>query len=63
MYCANKFNIKKFTLCPYFIFMFCIYLKTNTINWLIFITEIKSVYSEVRTETLNKAVCTSAVKG
>ena len=36
---------------------------TYSINWLVFITEIKSVYSAVRTEALNKAVCASSVKG
>jgi hypothetical protein len=30
---------------------------------LVFITEIKSVYSAVRTVLLNKAVCASALKG
>ena len=36
---------------------------TYSINWLVFITEIKSVYSEVRTGSLYKAVCASSVKG
>jgi hypothetical protein len=30
---------------------------------LVFITELKSVYSAVRTGPLNKAVCISSVKG
>jgi len=30
---------------------------------LVFITEMKSVYSAVRTGSLNKAVCASSVKG
>jgi hypothetical protein len=30
---------------------------TYSVNWLIFITEMKSVYSAVRTGPLNKAVC------
>jgi hypothetical protein len=30
---------------------------------LVFITEMKSVYSAVRTGPLNKAVCASSVKG
>jgi hypothetical protein len=30
---------------------------TYSINWLVFITEIKSVYSALRTRSLNKAVC------
>ena len=36
---------------------------TYSINWLVFITEIKSVYSAVRTGSLNKAVGASSVKG
>jgi len=39
------------------------HLPTYTINWLVFITEMKSVYSAVRTGSLNKAVCPSSVKG
>ena len=31
----------------------------TSINWLVFITEMKSVYCAVRTGSLNKAVCTS----
>ena len=33
------------------------------INWLVFITVVESVYSTVRTESLNKAVCASSLKG
>ena len=36
---------------------------TYSINWLVFITEIKSVYCAVRTGSLNKAVCPSSLKG
>ena len=36
---------------------------TYSINWLVFITEIKSVYWAVRNESLNKAVCHSSLKG
>ena len=36
---------------------------TYSINWLVFITEMKSVYSAVRTGPFNKAVCASTVKG
>jgi hypothetical protein len=36
---------------------------TYSINWLVFITEIKSVYSAVRSGSLNKAVCASSFKG
>ena len=48
---------------------FCIYLRTNSdlchlqLNWLVFITEMKSVYSAVLTGSLNKAVCTSPFMG
>ena len=35
---------------------------TYSINWLVFITEMKSVYSAVRTGSLNKAVFASSVK-
>jgi hypothetical protein len=33
------------------------------INWLVFITVVESVYSAVRTGSLNKAVCASSLKG
>jgi hypothetical protein len=36
---------------------------TYSINWFVFIAEMKSVYSAVRTGSLNKAVCGSSVKG
>jgi hypothetical protein len=36
---------------------------TYIINWLVFITESKSVYSAVRTGPLNKVVCSSSLKG
>ena len=36
---------------------------TYSINWLVCITQMKSVYSAVRTGSLNKAVCASALKG
>ena len=36
---------------------------TYSINWLVFITEMKSVYSAVRTGSLNTAVCHSSIKG
>ena len=35
---------------------------TYSINWLVFITEMKSVYSAVRTGSLNKAVCALSLK-
>ena len=36
---------------------------TYSINKLVFITEMKSVYSAVRTGSLNRAVCVSSFKG
>jgi hypothetical protein len=56
-------TFKNCTLCSYSIYMFCIDLRTNTDfcpikNKLIgFITEIESVYSAVRTGSLNEPVC------
>ena len=35
---------------------------TYSINWLVFITEMKSVYCAVRTGSLNKAVCCSSLR-
>ena len=35
---------------------------TYSINWLVFITEMKSVYSAIRTGSLNKAVCALSLK-
>jgi hypothetical protein len=36
---------------------------TYSMNWSVFITEMKSVYSAVRTGALNKAVCASTLEG
>jgi len=36
---------------------------TYSINWLVFITKMKSVYCAVRAGTLNKAVCALSLKG
>ena len=36
---------------------------TYSINWSVFITEMNSVYSAVRTGSLNKAFCASSLKG
>jgi len=35
---------------------------TYTIKWLVFITEVKSIYCAVRTGSLNKTVCASSSK-
>jgi len=50
--------------------MWCVFISEQTatcatysINRLVFITQMKSVYSAVRTGSLNKAVCSSSLKG
>ena len=68
-WCINKFNIQQLcTLCPHCMCFVFIWEHTATcatyiINWLVFITEIKSAYCAVRTGSLNKAVCASSLKG
>jgi hypothetical protein len=52
---------------PQCIYVFCIYLRTATsalynINWLVFITEMKSVYSAVRSGSLNTTIYASSLK-
>jgi len=56
------------TLCPHCICFVFIWEQTATcvtysINWFVFITEMKSVHSAVRTGYLNKAVCASSSEG
>jgi hypothetical protein len=57
------------TFCPHCIYVFCIYLRTNSdlyhlqYKLMVFTTEMKSVYSAVRIGSLNKAVCASSLKG
>jgi hypothetical protein len=57
------------TLCPHCIYVFCIYLRIKSDlchlqhKLIVFITGMKSVYSAVRTGSLNKAVCASSLKG
>jgi hypothetical protein len=54
------------TLCPHCVYVFCVCLRTNSDLCHLqhklfgFITEMKSVYSAVRTGYLNKAVCACA---
>ena len=62
-WCTNSSTFNNCTFFPHCIYVFCIYLRTNNdlwhvINWLVFITEMKWVYSAVRTGSLNKSVCT-----
>jgi hypothetical protein len=58
---TTRFNIKKFYMVLALIWVFCTYLRTGsdfvlyTINWLIFITVVESVYSAVLTNSLYKA--------
>jgi hypothetical protein len=47
-----------------------VWISKQTVNFallnikaLVFITEVESVYSAVRAESLNKAVCASSLKG
>jgi len=63
---TNKFNIQQL----YAVFMCFVFsceqtamCATYTINWLVFITEMKSVYSAVRTGALYRAVCAWFLKG
>ena len=65
----QQFNIQQLYALPtmYLCFVF-IWEQTATcatysINWLVFITEMKSVYCAVWTGSLNKAVCASSLKG
>jgi hypothetical protein len=68
-WCINSFNIKNTTSFPQFIYVYCIYITTNTDFCLIpyklicFLTQMKSVYCAVRTESLNKTVYASSLKG
>ena len=64
----HQFNIQTVR-SAHTVFMYCVFIwertatcATYSINWLVFITELKSVYSAVRTEALNKAVCASSWK-
>jgi len=64
----HQFNIQQLYalptlyLCVVFIWEQTATCATYSINWLVFITEMKSVYSAVRTGSLNKAVCALSLK-
>jgi len=66
----QQFNIQQLYVLPT-LYLCVLYLSveqtatcaTYSINWLVFITQMKSVYSAVRTGSLNKAVCASSLKG
>jgi hypothetical protein len=58
------------TFCPHCIYVFCICLRTNSDlchlhkkKLVAFITEMKGVYSAVRTGPLNEAACALSFKG
>jgi hypothetical protein len=57
-----------YTLCPHCTDLFCIYLRTNSdlcylhFKLIGFVTELKSVYSAVRTGPLNQSVFSSSLK-
>ena len=65
----QQFNIQQLYALPHTVFMCFVFISEQTatcatysINWLVFITEMESVYSAVRTGSLNKAVCASSLK-
>ena len=58
--CTTGFNIHNSTFCPHSVFMCFVWISEQTaiislysINWLVLVTEMKSVYSAVRTGYLN----------
>ena len=65
----QQFNIQQLYVLPT-LYLCVLYLSekktatcaTYSINWLVFITEMKSVYCAVRTGSLNKAVCAPYLK-
>ena len=65
----NKFTQSTIVRSAHTVFMWFVFIweqtatcATYSINWLVFITEVKSVYCAVRTGSLNKAVCASYLK-
>ena len=65
-WCTNSLTFNNCTLCPHRIYVFRIYLRTNSDLYHLqhkligFYNQMKSVYSEVRTGSLNKTVCSSS---
>ena len=66
----QQFNISTIVSSAHTVFMCFVFIWEQTvtcaaysINCLVFITEMKSVYCAVRTGSLNKAVCASSLKG
>jgi hypothetical protein len=69
-WCTNSLTFNNCTFCPHCMYMCFVFIwektatcATYSINWLVFVTEMKSVYSAVRTGSFNKAVCASSLKG
>jgi len=65
---TTGFTFKNFTFC-HTVFMCFVFIWEQTatyspykLNWLVFKTEMKSVYSAVRTGSLNKVVCASSLE-
>jgi hypothetical protein len=64
----QQFNIQQLYALPT-LYLCVLYLSENKqrlvplINWLVFITEMKSFYCAVRTRSLNKGVCAAPLKG
>jgi len=67
-WCNNRLTFNNCTLCPHSIYVFCIYLRTNSElchlqhKILVFITEMKSVHCAVGIGAFTTAVCASSVK-
>ena len=66
----QQFNIQQLFGSAHTVFMCFVIIREQTatcatysINWLVFITEMESVYCAVRTGSLNKAACASYLKG
>ena len=68
-WCTNSLTFNNCTLYPHCIYVFCIYLRTNSDlchlqhKLIGFYNQMKSVYSAVWTGSLNTAVCASYLKG
>jgi hypothetical protein len=66
----HQFDIQQLYALPTMYFLCFVFIweqtatcATYSINWLVFITEMKSIYSAVRAGPINKAVCASSLKG
>ena len=65
----QQFDIQQLYALPHTVFMCFVFIREQTatcatysLNWLVFITEMKSVYCAVRTGSLNKTVWSSSLK-